>query len=160
MLGFLTARPPLAGTQDAQLPAPLTTQILYSQEQPLPADEEAKEPTLEPVQEVIDKDFKVFYHQDAPSTSHPTPRLTQTSSSQEEAHTTEGMGFEEKTPNLMALLKAHVGSASPVVPRMPVAPRPPTPALGRASFNDIAAKKRKRDQESKDLEDAEVTHSS
>lgn len=112
---------------------------------------------------MIDKDFKVFYHQDAPSTSHPPPRLAQTNSSQEEAHTTEGMGFKEKTPNLIALLKAHVGSASLVVPRIPIAPRPPTPALRRASSNDIVDKKRKRDQESKDPEDAEegeVTHSS
>lgn len=117
--------------------------ILYSQEQPLPTDEKAKKPTPEPNQEVTDKDFEVFYHQDAPSAS-------------------KGVGFEEKTLNLMALLEAHVGSASPVVPMIPVAPRPPTPTLGRASSCDAADKNRKMGQVGKGLEDAEeeeVTHS-
>ena len=47
----------------------------------------------ESVQEVTDKDFNVFYHPDALSTS--------------QAHTPADMGFEEKTPDLLALLKAH-----------------------------------------------------
>ena len=72
-------------------------------------DEEAKEPTPELVQEVTDGDFEVFYRLEAPSASHPPPRLAQTTFSQEEAHTTEGMGFKEKTPNLMALLEAYAG---------------------------------------------------
>ena len=44
---FLLVEPPLAGTQDAQLPAPLAAKILYSLEPPIPSDEEAKDSTLE-----------------------------------------------------------------------------------------------------------------
>lgn len=74
VLGFLLFEPPLAGTQDAQLPAPLATKLLYSQGPPILSDDEAKEPTPEPVlQEVTNKDFEVFYQQEdpvnAPSTS-------------------------------------------------------------------------------------------
>lgn len=88
-------------------------------------DEEAKEPTPEPDQEVIDRDLEVFYCQYTLSTS-------------------EGMGFKEKTPNLMALFKAHVGSISLAVPVMLVAPRLLTPTPGQASSSDAADKKRKR----------------
>ena len=59
---------------NAQLPAPLPAKLLYSQEPPIPSNEEAKDPTLELVYEVTDKDFEVFYQQedpeDTPSTSH------------------------------------------------------------------------------------------
>lgn len=44
--GFLAVEPPSTGTQGAQLLAPLATRMLYSQEQPLPVDEEAKKPPL------------------------------------------------------------------------------------------------------------------
>ena len=50
VLGFLLTEPPPAGTQDAQLPTPLATKLLYSQELTIPSDEKAKEPTLEPIQ--------------------------------------------------------------------------------------------------------------
>ena len=73
------------------------------------------------------------------------------------------MGFEEKAPNLMALLEAYAGSASLIVPMMPVLPRPPTLAPGCASSSDAADKKRKMGQRGKgpeDAEEGEVTHSS
>ena len=44
---FLTT-PPLSETQDAQLPNLLVTKLLYSQEQPIPLNNEAKECTPEP----------------------------------------------------------------------------------------------------------------
>ena len=58
---FLLTDPSSAGTQDAQLSASLITKLLYSQEPLILSDDEAKESTLEPIQEVIDKDFEVFY---------------------------------------------------------------------------------------------------
>lgn len=70
------------------------------------------------------------------------------------------MVLEEKTLDLLALLTAHAGGTSPAVP---VVPRPPTPAPIRASFGDVADKKRKRVQGGKGSEDAEegkVTRSS
>ena len=86
-------------------------------------DEEAKEPTPKLVQEVTDKDFEVFYQQedpeDAPSTSHRPLRLAQVSTSQEEVNIPEGMVFKEKTQDLLALLIAHAGGASPAIPVVP-----------------------------------------
>ena len=84
ILGFLLSKPPLKGTQDAQIPASFAARLLYSQEPPLPSDNEAKESTPEPtLQEVTDKDFEVFYQQedpkDAPSTSRPHLKPTQIS---------------------------------------------------------------------------------
>ena len=74
VVGFLLTNRPLAGTQDAQLLAPLASQLLYSQEPPIPSDKETKESTHKLVQDVIDKDFEVFYQQEdpnvAPSTLH------------------------------------------------------------------------------------------
>ena len=73
------------------------------------------------------------------------------------------MGFEEKTPNLMALLEPHARNASPTVPVVLVLPRPRTPAPGHTSFGDAVDKKRKRGQGGKgpeDAEEGEVTHSS
>ncbi|KAL0009695.1 hypothetical protein SO802_004803 [Lithocarpus litseifolius] len=59
---FLLTKPPPMGTQDALLPAPFVARLLYSQEPPIPLDDEVKEPTPDPVQqEVTDKDFEVFY---------------------------------------------------------------------------------------------------
>ena len=164
---FLIIEPPLAGTQDTLPLAPIAARLLYSQKPLIPSDDEVKEPTPDPVQqEMTDKDFEVFYQQEEPeyasSTSHLPPHLTQTSSSQEEAHIPKGMGFEERAPNLMALLEAHAGSASPTVPMMPVLPRPPTLAPGCASSSDVAYKKRKMGQSDKgpeDAEEGEVTHS-
>ena len=162
---FLLVEPPLAGTQDAQLPTPLAAKILYLLEPPIPSDEEAKDSTLELVQqEVTDKDFEVFYQQkdpeDAPRTSHRPLCLAQVNSNQEGTNILEGMGFEEKTPNLLDLLMAHTGGFSPAIP---VVPQPPTPALTRASSIDAADKKIKRGQGGKGIEGAEegkVTHSS
>ena len=51
------------------------------------------------------------------------------------------MAFEEKTPDLLALLTAHTGGASPVVPMVP---RPPTLVPTHASFGDATNKKRKK----------------
>ena len=62
--GFLLTDPPSAGTQDAQLLAPLVTKHLYSQEPPMPSNDEVTKCTPKPTQEVIDKDFEAFYHQE------------------------------------------------------------------------------------------------
>ena len=67
--GFLLTEPPPEGTQDTQIPVPIAAQLLYSQEPPLPSEEEAEESTSNFVQEVTDKDFEVFYRSDASSTS-------------------------------------------------------------------------------------------
>lgn len=95
VLGFLTTGPLLVGTQDAQLPAPLTTKLLHSQEPPIPSDEETKEPSPKLVQEVTDKDFEIFYQQedpkDAPRTLHHPLRLAKVSSSQEGVNIPKGM---------------------------------------------------------------------
>ena len=66
VLGFLLSEPSPVGTQDAYLPAPLAARILYSQELPIPSSNEAKESIPEPIhQEVTEKDFEVFYREDA-----------------------------------------------------------------------------------------------
>ena len=65
------------------------------------------------------------------------------------------MGFEEKTPDLLALLTAHAGSSSPVVA---MTPRPPTPVTTR-TLADVANKKRKWGQGgkgSKNTEEGEI----
>ena len=142
--GFLLSEPPPAGTQDAQLPAPLTARFRYSQEPPLPSDKETKEPTPKLVQEVTNKDFKVLYRQedleDLPSTLHCQLSPASVSTSQEETNIPEGMMFEEKTLNLLALLTAHARGASLAIL---VVPRPPTPALTLVSSGDVIEKKRK-----------------
>ena len=69
VLDFLLIDPPPPRTQDAQLPAPLVTKLLYSHVQPIPLDDEDTECTLEPTQEVTNKDFEVFYHQEGPEDS-------------------------------------------------------------------------------------------
>ena len=60
---FLLTKSPPIGTQDAQLPTPLVTKLLYSQKPPIPSNDEVQEPIPEPVQEVTDRDFEVFYQQ-------------------------------------------------------------------------------------------------
>lgn len=71
VLGFLT-HPPPSSTQDAQLPAPLAAKLLYSQEQPIPCDDEGEEraPTLS--QEDLDRNFEVFYQKDPENLPPPT----------------------------------------------------------------------------------------
>ena len=126
--GFLLTEPPLEGTQDTQLPAPLVARLLYSQEPSIPSDSEEREPTSKPIhQEVTEKDFKVFYCKDTPSTSI--------------ARSSVEMGFEEKTPNLLTLLTAHAGGTSLAVA---VTPRPPTPATAYIPPAKATDKKRKR----------------
>ena len=146
VLGFLLIEPFPAGTQDTLLPAPLATRFLYSQEPPIPSDDKAKEPILEPThQEVTDKDFKVFYQQkdpeNAPNTSYHHLRLAQISTNQEVTNILKGKRFEEKTPDLFTLHMAHAeGSflAMAMVPRLPI------PAPAHTSSVDAANKKRKR----------------
>ena len=59
--GFLLTEPPLVGTKDALLLAPLVARLLYSQKPPIPSNDEVKELTPDPVQqEVTDKDFGVL----------------------------------------------------------------------------------------------------
>ena len=113
---------------------------------------------------MIVKDFEVFYQQkdpeDAFSTLHCPLRPTQVSTSQEGVNIPEGMVFEERTPDLLALLTAHARGASLPIS---VVPRPLTPTLTRASFSDAAKKKRKKGQGGKGLEgteEGEITHSS
>ena len=65
------------------------------------------------------------------------------------------MGFEEKTPDLLALLTAHAGGSSPVVA---MTPRPPTPVTMR-TLADVVNKKRKRakgGKGSKNTEEGEI----
>ena len=59
--GFLTIAHVPFRTQDTQLPAPLIAKLLYSQELPIPSDDDAEERTLEATQEVTYKDFEIFY---------------------------------------------------------------------------------------------------
>lgn len=73
------------------------------------------------------------------------------------------MVFEEKTLDLMALLKALAGDSSPAIPVMLVVPRPLTPFPGCTSAGDAVKKKRKRGQGGKSLdgtEEGEITCSS
>ena len=101
--------------------------LLYFQEPPIPSNDEDKESIPEAIhQEVIEKDFEVFYCEDAPSIST--------------AHTSAEMGFKEKTLDLLALLTAHVGGFSSIVI---VTTLLLTPAAMRTSPTDAADKKRK-----------------
>ena len=141
--GFLLTEPPLEGTQDAQLPARLAARLIYSQEPPIPSNDESGESSSESIQEVTDKDFEVFYCPDAPGKSQP--------------YTSINMGFEEKTPNLLALLTAHAGDFSPAVV---VVPRPPTPTATHTSPIDAKDKKRKKahgDKDAKGTKEGEIT---
>ena len=109
-------------------------------------NDEDKESTPEFVQEVTDKDFKVFYYTNTLDTS--------------QSHTSVDMGFEEKTPYLFALLTTHVGGFALVVAMVP---RPPTSATTHMSSANIGDKKRKRAQRGKSTEgtrEGEITQSS
>ena len=164
-LGFLLLETPLEGTQDAQFPAPLAVRLLYSREPPIRFDNKDKKSTTEPTQpEVTDRDFEVFYQQeeleDALSTSPVRLQPAQVSANQEATNIPIGMGFEEKTPDLLALLTAHNGGGSPTVLVMT---RPPTLALTCTSFVEAVDKKRKMAQGVKGpegIEEGEVTWSS
>lgn len=109
--GFLLSEPPPAGTQDAQLSAPLAVRLYYSQEPPIPSNDEAKEPPPEPIQKEDPED--------APSTSYRCLHPAQVSTNQEATNIPEGMGFEEKTPPLLALLTAHTEGSSLAVAVVP-----------------------------------------
>lgn len=124
VLGFLLIGPPPEGTQDAQIPTPIAAKLLYSQEPPLPSAEEADESTFDSIQEVTDKDFKVFHRSDALNASQASSSTT--------------MGFEEKTPDLLALLSAHTRGFSLVVT---IPPHPPTLAATCTSSAKVAEKK-------------------
>ena len=70
------------------------------------------------------------------------------------------MGFEEKTPHLLALLTTYAGGAFLVVPIMP---QPPTPAPTCVSSGDAVDKKRKKVQGGKgfkDFKEGEITRPS
>nr|POE86104.1 5'-methylthioadenosine/s-adenosylhomocysteine nucleosidase 2 [Quercus suber] len=56
---FLTEPPPLS-PQDVELSDQLVARLLYPQEETIPSDEEQEEPTLEPTQVDMEKDFEVF----------------------------------------------------------------------------------------------------
>ena len=69
------------------------------------------------------------------------------------------MGFEEKTPDLLALIMAHVGGSSLAV----AVTWPPTLAATHTSPADAEDKKRKRAQGGKGaegIEEGEILHSS
>lgn len=122
----------------------LAAKLLYSQKQPIPSDDKQEEHAPEPTQEDLDKDFKVFYQEDTKSiltSSHPRLPAASISTSQEASNIPEVMVLEVKTPDLLALLTAHVGGNAPTVL---VVPRPPTPAPTRAPSGDATKKKRKR----------------
>ena len=119
------SKPPPAGTQDAQLPALLAARLLYSQESPIPSNDEAKESTPKPIhQEVTKMDFEVFYCEDALCTLA--------------ARTSIEIGLEEKTLDLLALLTAYAGGFFPAIA---MTPRPPTTVATCTSPADAADKK-------------------
>ena len=144
---FLTIAPPPSRTQDAQSLALLVAKLLYSQKLPIPSDDDAKKRTPKATQKVTNKDFEVFYKQEDPEN---LPGLSQRrllpaqiNTNKEEANIPKGMVLKEKTPNLLALLTAHVRGASQEIL---VVPRPPTTAHAIASSSDTADKKRKKGQ--------------
>lgn len=148
ILGFLLSKHPLEGTQEAQLPTSLAARLLYSHKTPIPSDVESKEQTPKPtLREVIDRDFKVFFQSEsleaAPRTLCQRLPTTQVSTNQEATDVLEGIGFEEREPNFMALLNTHVGGN---IPAMPVVSRTPTLATTHTSSAEATDKKRKRAQ--------------
>ena len=56
----------------------------------------------------------------------------------------EGMVIQNKTPNLLSLLKSHVGDATPEVP---IDSRPPTPIPALSFPIEPSEKKRERERE-------------
>ena len=157
ILGFLTKSPPF-GTQDAQLPALLAAKLLYSQDQPIPSDNEPEEHAPEPTQKDLDKDFEVFYQEDPEDSLAPTHHhltTAQVSTNQEVSNIPKEMVLEEKTPYLLALLTAHAEGDSPVVL---IVPRPPTLALAHAAIADVTKKKRKRGKKTEGSEEEEIPY--
>lgn len=74
--------------------------LLYSQEQPIPSDDEQEEHAPEPTKEDLDKDFEVFYQEDPEELSIPLHRCLPTASvstSQETTNIPEAMVLEEKS---------------------------------------------------------------
>ena len=126
--------------------APLAAKLLYSHEQPLPSnnkrEEEREEPISEPTQD-IDKDFEAFYRadpKDSLALAHCHLVAAQVSKSQEATNVPEAMVLEEKTLDLLALLTAHAGGDTLMVP---IVPRPPTPAPPHTPTTNAHEKKRK-----------------
>lgn len=105
----------------------------------------------------MDKDFEVFYQEDLED-SRALTRLhlvvAQVSTSQEALNVTEAMVLEEKTFDLLALLTAHVGGDSPVVP---IVPHPSTPALAQIATSEATKKKRKRGKATEGAEEGEIS---
>ena len=67
----------------------------------------------------------------------------QVSANQEATNIQEGMGFKEKTLDLLTLLTAYAGGSSPA---MLVVTQPTTPTPTRTSFVNAAKKKQKKVQ--------------
>ena len=65
------------------------------------------------------------------------------------------MVLEEKMPDLLALLTAHIGGDALVVP---IVPRPPTLGPSHISTADAPEKKRKRGKQTEGSEEGEITH--
>ena len=65
----------------------------------------------------------------------------------------EAMVLEEKMPDLLALLTAHVGGDTSVVP---IVTWPPTPAPSHIPTADAPNKKRKRGKQTEDSEEREI----
>ena len=96
--------------------------LLYTHKEMIPSDEKWEEPSSEPTQADIEKDFNVFYRADTEESPEPSrrPRLTaQVNTSQEVTDIPEGMVLEEKMPKLLALLTTHTGGNSLIVPVVP-----------------------------------------
>lgn len=77
----------------------------------------------------------------APSTSREHLPTTQVSANQEATNVLEGKGYEEKTPDLIALFNAH---AEGNIPAVAVVSRPLTFAATRTSSVNAVDRKRKR----------------
>ena len=123
--------------------------LLYTHEEMIPSEEKWEEPSSEPTQADIEKDFDVFYLADTEESPEPSrrPCLTaQVNTSQEVTDIPEGMVLEEKMPKLLTLLTTHTGGNSLVVP---VIPWPPTFVPPYPSSSKTAKKKRKKGKPSR-----------
>ena len=123
--------------------------LLYTHEEMIPSDEKWEEPSFEPTQADIEKDFDVFYRANTEESLEPSrrPHLTaQVNTSQEVTDIPEGMVLEEKMPKLLTLLTTHTGGNSLVVP---VIPWPPTFVPPYPSSLKTAKKKRKKGKPSR-----------
>ena len=78
--------------------------LLYTHKEMIPSKEKWEEPSSEPTQADIEKDFDVFYRADTEESPEPSrrPCLTaQVNTSQEVTDISEGMVLEEKCPNFL-----------------------------------------------------------